>query len=332
MFKTGNMGRRPFLSAPVIAALLLFARMAAADEPFQMRASYAAVSGAFTPIWLAQDKGLFGHYGLQVDLRLLPPATATQALLGKSMNIIIPGGEFIEAALAGEKLVYVAGIANKVVLSLYSRADVQSVADLRGKTVSALSPGSTSDFLVRILLQQARLVPGKDVKILYLKTGPEIFGALNKGVIDAGILSAPMTLKARQSGFRELMNGAKEEVPMIHAAFGTTRDFLAVNRSRVKSFLQAYVEGIRLAKANRQEAKEVIQKYTKTGSDDELNETYDTFVNVWETAPYVSSAAVKTLLEFATHPNAKTARPEQFIDNSLIAELDKTGFIKGLYK
>jgi NitT/TauT family transport system substrate-binding protein len=167
---------------------------------------------------------------------------------------------------------------------------------------------------------------------LYLKSGPEIFGALSKGLIDAGVLSAPMTLKARQSGFKELMNGAKEEIPMIHAAFGTTREFLAANRNRAKSFLQGYLEGIRLGKANRQEAREVIQKYTKTSSDDELKETYETFVDVWEMVPYVSTAAVKTLLEFATHPNAKTASPDQFIDNSIVAELEKTGFVKGLYR
>jgi hypothetical protein len=37
-------------------------------------------------------------------------------------------------------------------------------------------------------------------------------------------------------------------------------------------------------------------------------------------------------LNFAINPAAKKAKPEQFIDNSFVAELEKSGFIKELYK
>jgi hypothetical protein len=55
-------------------------------------------------------------------------------------------------------------------------------------------------------------------------------------------------------------------------------------------------------------------------------------VRAWEQAPYVSAAAMQTVLNFAVNPSAKTAKPEQFIDNSFVAELEKSGFIKELYK
>lgn len=308
------------------------ARHLGAAETSILRVSYPAPSGVFTPIWIAQDKGLFAKYDVKVDLKFISPSTATQALLGKSMDVVIPGGEFIEAGLGGEKMVYIAAIANKVVLSLYSKPEIQTVADLRGKTISALSPGSTSDFLARILLQDAKLTPGKDVKILYLKTGPEILAALTQGKIDAGIISAPVTLKARQAGLRELVDAADKNIAMIHAAFGSTRDVLRERADGVKKFLQGYVEGIKLAKSNSAEAKAVIGKYTQTSDPEELEETYRTFVRVWERAPYVSSAAVQTLLNFATNPKAKSSRPEQFIDNSLIAELENSGFIDRITK
>jgi hypothetical protein len=62
-----------------------------------------------------------------------------------------------------------------------------------------------------------------------------------------------------------------------------------------------------------------------------LEETYKTFLPVWEKVPYVSAAGVKTLLDFANQPAAKTAKPEQFIDNSFLSELDKSGFVDKLY-
>ena len=55
-------------------------------------------------------------------------------------------------------------------------------------------------------------------------------------------------------------------------------------------------------------------------------------IKAWEQAPYVSAAGMQTLLNFSINPAGKTAKPEQFIDNSFVAELDKSGFIKEIYK
>ena len=60
--------------------------------------------------------------------------------------------------------------------------------------------------------------------MLYLKSGPEILAALNKGVIDAGVISAPMTLKAPQAGVRTSVDVPGRNIPMIHSALGTTRE------------------------------------------------------------------------------------------------------------
>lgn len=301
-------------------------------ELLPIRASYAAIGGVFAPLWIAQDYNLFTKYGAAVELKFMPPVVGTQALIAKSLDVVAPSGEFMEAALSGERVVYIAGIANRIVLSLYSRPEIRSVADLRGKVVSALSPGSTSDVLARILLQEENLVLGRDVKMLYLKSGPEILAALNKGVIDAGVISAPMTLKARQAGFKDLVDVPRRNIPMIHASLGTARDFLKDHRDRLRAFVQGYTAAIKFARTNPEETKRVIGKYTQTNDQDDLQETYQTFVNVWERVPYISTAAVQKVLDFAKHPAAKTAKPEQFIDNSILAELEKSGFIDQLYQ
>jgi NitT/TauT family transport system substrate-binding protein len=218
-----------------------------------------------------------------------------------------------------------------VVLSIFAKPEIKSESDLRGKVVSALSPGSISDHLARILFQEARLTPGQDVKMLYLKTGPEILAALTTGVVDAGIISAPVTLKARQAGFKEFINVPERNISMIHAGLSTTRDFVKEHRDRVRSFLQAYMEAVKFASTNPKETKQVIGKYTKTTNEEDLEETYQTFIKVWEQVPYVSGPAVQSVLNFTRHPGAKTAKPEEFIDNSILVELEKSGFAKQLY-
>lgn len=312
------------------SSMVLFDHAPAADLPV-VRASYNAIGGVFTPLWLAAENKLFNKHGISVDLKFLPLTTGTQALLTRNVDIITPGGELLEAGLNGERVVYIAGIANRVVLSIFAKPEIRTLADLRGKTVSALSPGSISDHLVRILCQEAGLVAGQDVKMLYLKTGPEILAALTSGVIDAGVISAPVTLKARQAGFKEIVNVPERNIPMIHAGLATTRDFIKDHREWVRGFLQGYIEAVRYAATNPNETKQVIGRFTKTTNQEDLDETYQTFIKVWERVPYVSTAGVQSVLNFTRHGGAKTAKPEQFIDNSLLAEIEKSGFVSQLY-
>ena len=325
---------RSNLCAAVLGVVVVVGMTAAARaaEGNLLRANYAGVSGAFAPVWIASDKGLFAKYGLNLDLRYIAPATSTQGLLAKSLDIVNPGGEIIEAGLSGEPVVYMAGILNRAVMSVYAKPDIRSMADLKGKVLAVTVPGATTDFAARVLLQQAGLTAGKDVKLIFLKGMPEILAGITQGNADAGIFTAPTTLKARQAGLKEIVNVTEKNIPMIHAAFASTREYLKTQPDNVRRFLQGYLEGIKVARADSELAKQVIGKYTKTTDHDDLEDSYRTFLPAWERAPMVPAAAVQTMLNFATHPAAKTAKPESFIDNSALMELEKSGFIDRLYK
>jgi ABC-type nitrate/sulfonate/bicarbonate transport system substrate-binding protein len=315
-----------------IAFLLGSNRPAHSAEGNVVRANYSGISGAFAPVWIALDTRLFTKYGLNVDLRFIAPATSTQGLLAKSLDIVNPGGEILEAGLNGEPVVYIAGILTRAVMSLYAKAEIRSLADLKGKVLGVTLPGATTDFAARVLLQQAGLTPGRDVKLIYLKGMLEILAGMSQGNADAGIFTSPTTLKAKQAGFKELVNITEKNIPMIHAAFASTRDYMKMQPDNVRRFLQAYVEGIKIARADAELAKQVIGKYTKTSKRDDVEDAYRTFLPAWEIVPVVPRAAVQTMLNFATHPAAKTATAENFIDNSAIMDLEKSGFIDRLYK
>ena len=217
-------------------------------------------------------------------------------------------------------------------MSVYAKREVRSVADLKGKVLAVTVPGATTDFAARVLLQQAGLTPGKDIKLLYLKGMPEILAGMSQGNADAGIFTAPTTLKARQAGFNELLNVTEKNIPMIHAAFASTKEYLKTQPDNVRRFLQGYLEGIKVARADAELAKQIIGKYTKTTDRDDLEASYRTFLPAWEKLPMVPAAAVQTMLNFANHPAAKTAKAESFIDNSALAEIEKSGFVERLYK
>lgn len=326
---------KPYRTLPWLAVLFVIAAgpsSARAGEAPLLRANYAAFSGAFAPLWIAADRNLFAKYGLNVDIRYIAPGTATQALISKNLEIINPGGEIIEAGLNGEPVVYIAGILNRAVMSLYAKPEIASVADLKGKVMALTVPGATTDFAARVLLQKARLTPGKDVKLLYLKGMIEMLAGINQGNADAAIFTSPTTLKAQHAGLKELVNVTEQNIPMIHAALASTRDYIKSRPDNVRRFLQAYLEGIKIARTDASYAKTLIGKYTKTTDTNDLEDSYQTFLPAWERLPLVPPAAVQTMLDFATHPGAKTAKPESFIDNSILAEIGKSGFVDKLYK
>ena len=323
-------------SQQILLALFLIVmwplKIASAAELLPLRASYSSIGGAFAPLWLAQDKGLFTKYGLAVELKYILSATGTQALFSGSIDIVNPATEIVEAGLGGQRVAFIIGILNRAVLSVYSKAELRQLTDLRGKVMGVTLPGSTTDLTAKILFQQAGMVPGKDVQVTHLQGMPDIITALTQGRIDAGVVSAPTTLKLRQAGFKELVDVAARNVPMIHAGLATTRDFIKSNPEKVRRYVQAYIEGTKIARTDPETTKQIIGKYTKTDNKEDLDETYNTYAKVWEQAPYVSAAGMQTLLNFAVNPAGKTAKPEQFIDNSFVAELEKSGFIEKLYK
>ncbi|HEX2229179.1 MAG TPA: ABC transporter substrate-binding protein [Candidatus Binatia bacterium] len=315
-----------------LSIFLIGSVTAQAGEAPAVRANYAAFSGAFAPLWIAADKNLFGKYGLNVDLRYIAPATATQALISKNLDIINPGGEIVEAGLNREPVVYIAGILNRAVMSIYAKPEIGSLADLKGKVLAVTVPGATTDFAARLLLQQARLTPGKDVKLLYLKGMMEILAGINQGNADAGIFTSPTTLKAQHAGLKELVNVTEQNIPMIHAALASTKEYVKTRPDNVRRFLQAYLEGIKIARTDAEYSKKIIGKYTKTSDVEDLENSYQTFLPAWERLPLVPPAAVQTMLNFASHPAAKAARPEAFIDNSILAEIGKSGLVDRLYR
>jgi NitT/TauT family transport system substrate-binding protein len=336
--KLGKISVRSCKSANRVVGLLMMLsvlmgllKVHAAEMPL-VRANYAAISGAFAPLWIATEKGLFTKHGLNVDLRYIAPATATQALLARNLDIINPGGEIVEAGLNGEPVVFIAGILSRAVMSIYAKPEINSMGDLKGKVLGVTVPGATTDFAARVLLQQSGLIPGKDVKLLYLRGMPEILAGINQGNAVAGIFTAPTTLKARNAGLKELVNVTEKNIPMIHAALATTRDYLKIHPDQTRRFLQAYLEGIKIALTEAEFAKQMIGKYTKTTDPGDLESSYQAFYPAWERLPIVPAAAVQTLLDFASHQNAKTAKPESFIDNSILSELGKSGFVEKLYK
>ena len=295
--------------------------------------TYAQPSGAFTPIWVAYEAGLFKKYGLNATLQLLTPQVSAQAVISEEADFYTDGPDLINARLHGGQVKYFAGTIQQLVFQIWGAKEIKTVQDLKGKAVAASTPRAALDTATREALKRNGLVPDKDVQILYVQTVPAILSAVLGGKTSAGTLSAPNTIKAKDSGLNLLVDVGKLNVPAFQVVYGTTEKYLKNHPNTVFAFLKAMAEAVVRSKKDPALAKKAIAKYVKIDDAPTLDGTYEAFAPYWSMSLGVRPEAIKGQFEYLDEkefPNAKNADPKEFYDNSFVEALAKSGFLKNL--
>jgi NitT/TauT family transport system substrate-binding protein len=295
--------------------------------------TYAQPSGAFTPIWVAYEAGLFKKYGLNATLQLLTPQVSAQAVISEEADFYTDGPDLINARLHGGQVKYFGGTIQQLVFQIWGAKEIKTVQDLKGKAVAASTPRAALDTATREALKRNGLVPDKDVQILYVQTVPAILSAVLGGKTSAGTLSAPNTIKAKDSGLNLLVDVGKLNVPAFQVVYGTTEKYLKNHPNTVFAFLKAMAEAVVRSKKDAALAKKAIAKYVKIDDAPTLDGTYEAFAPYWSMSLGVRPEAIKGQFEYLDEkefPNAKNADPKEFYDNSFVEALAKSGFLKNL--
>jgi len=307
-----------------------FLRPSMAAEPaiLQTTAVYGVIATDPLYLWIAQDKGFFQKNGLKVDLTHIPTNQGVQALVGGKVNFATAGPQILEANLAGSDTVYIMSPVNAFVFSLYSQPGIANIKALTGKTFGATNKGTPSDIAAHMLLAKNGLKPDIDVKFAYLKEIPALVAALQQGIIDAALLTAPATLTARNFGLKELLNVTDLKIPFVQHAIGTTRSYINANPEVVRRFVRSAAEGLDFLRKNRADAVAIMSKYTKVTDPAQLNEALDAYDKAWEKIPAPSQPAIEAVLASSETPKAKTAKWDQFVDDRFIKELISSGMFR----
>jgi ABC-type nitrate/sulfonate/bicarbonate transport system substrate-binding protein len=195
--------------------------------------------------------------------------------------------------------------------------------------------GAVSHSVLLMMLNRWKLSPN-DVQIMQVGSSPNMLASLDKGGIDAAVLTIPSMFVAEDRGYRVLIDLAETDIYYLHTMIATTRSYIKTNRDKALRFLRGYLEGIAYFKQNRKEALEVVKKKLRISPDQEptLEKSFDMLSDkYYETMPYPSLRGVETVLGFLEreNPRAKGAEVQSFVDNTLLKEIDASGFVKGLY-
>ncbi|MGZ8532924.1 MAG: ABC transporter substrate-binding protein [Candidatus Binatia bacterium] len=292
-----------------------------------VRIIYSALTASNGPVWVAADQGLFEKYGLDVQIVHGRGASPIQALAGGTVELgHFAGASVISANLSGSDLVFVAAQTNFVVLSIWTRKDspIKTLTDLAGRSIGVSAPGSATHTTSRAALRKAGIAD-KDMKFVHHGALPEIFVSLDKGLVDAGVASAP------RPALRELVDLATQRISFLQGAIIVNRSYLQRERPVLLNFLRGFVEAMKLVREKPEVVTASLMKHLRIPQEIARG-AYRSFANVWEEVPYVRAESVQAILDFLPKEQVKEITPEKYIDNSLIRELETSGFVKDLYR
>jgi NitT/TauT family transport system substrate-binding protein len=173
----------------------------------------------------------------------------------------------------------------------------------------------------------------RDVVWLAVGNTAERLQALLSGAVDAADMTYPADVQAERKGFRPLLD-AKKEIVYPTASVVTRRKTIREERDTVMRFVRSFVEGIAYFRGNREFSKTVLSKYLRTNDPEYLEGAYDIFKQDFIAAPYPVTKDLEAIYDIVAvrRPEIRSHKPEEFVDTSFVAELDKSGFIKKLYE
>lgn len=317
-----------------------FLAVAAFDAVAQdkMRVGLSSVSGLHSAMWVAETKGLFRKHGIDVEVIVTGQGgiTGVSALLAGDIQVVNSAGDVLVAStLRGADTVMIASVVNKGLQRLITKPDIKTPADLKNKRIGVTRIGAVSHSVLLMMLQRWKMSPN-DVQVLQLGSSPSMLASMDKGGIEGAVVTIPSMFVAEDRGYRVLLDMADTDIFYLHTMVATTRQFIKGNRDKVVRFLRGYVEGIAFVKQNKKDSLEIVKKKLRLGPEQERNleRSLDLLsAKYYEAVPYPSLRGVETVLGFIEkdNPKAKSADPKTFVDDSLLREIEQSGFVKKLY-
>ncbi len=302
--------------------------------PLKSRSGYTTISAAAAPWWVALEAGYFREQGLDVDLvHLDAGAPLLAALTNGELDVTFSGAPtLVVGTLQGLDTVIIGSTTNVLDSVVFTRPEIKTPQDLRGKTIGVTNLKAITDVAARLGFKRVGLEP--DVDVFTRKTGglAESLAGMETGALDGASLSVPAVFEARKRGYTELIDVSKLGIPFLSSAVGTTRRTIAEKPELGEPYLRALAQATSRLKSDREFSMQVLGKYTNTDDQELLGQTIDYYAPNYTVDPYPEPAAIQTVLDVEENPAARTAKPEDVLDPRFAAAVRASGFLERLPK
>jgi NitT/TauT family transport system substrate-binding protein len=335
----------------MIAALAVWGALSlfSSSDRMSLRIELGTRSLSKLPYFVALDQGLFEKHGLDVAVYMPQPefaggkttwtkyfyfVTDKLGIWDWKPDVIVRGGNshIVKTVARGGDVTQILLGSNDCIVRTHIIADkgIKSLNDLQGKRIGVSTLEGNTGFAARVLAEHMGWDPMQDFSMVIESNNLE---ALKSGRVDAFFSNERSTPAAIDEGYPVLASlSSWGEPPIIGNSVRVKKAWLAdpQNREAARRFLKATAEGIALFHQNRELVLEVIGRWYGVTDRSRAEVIYND--GRWTPRkPYPCYKGIDRAIELYDLNSTGHVVPTDFYDDSLIRELDESGFIDSLY-
>src|SRR5262245_46244459 len=186
-----------------VSTVICFATAAQLQAADRVRVGLSALSLANSPLWVAEEKGIFKKYGIDPEIILVgggASRSVSSLLAGDLQFATAGGGAAISAALGGADVVMIAAGNNKGIQRLMVKPDIKTPEALKAKRIGVTGLGSSGHLALLLMLRKWNIAP-EEIQVLQVGASPVMVISLQKGGLDGAVLQDPSFFVAEDAGF-----------------------------------------------------------------------------------------------------------------------------------
>jgi ABC-type nitrate/sulfonate/bicarbonate transport system substrate-binding protein len=315
------------------SALLAFPPALAVGTPVRITSGLRATTHGMS--WLGVEAGIYRKHGIDVSFPSSVEVTGPEAVNG----LLRGDWEFChtgtvpvaESFLKGQDAVVLArNTLSHESQFIATQPGFKSLSELTGKRIGVLSDATAGQTGIntRLTIEKA----GATASYVGLGTFGNIYAALGRGEIDAGVLPIHMRFAGRRKyGWNIFeLTGVEVYVPSVLA---TTCKLIATNRDLVMRYMEAYVDTIHAFKTQPGVFVPLPQRLLGLDERVAAEDLYKFYVPLFPRVPHYALGegikGVRAVLK--RYPAAPKLQETDFSDPSFLVEIDTSGYVGPLY-
>jgi len=299
------------------------------------------------PFVIAYDQGLYEKYGLDVELFMPPPEfdggiEARRGFLtrhglkkAEPVDIIVDGATpmMLDTTTNAKspRQIVLASTDCVVRSHIIGQKGLETLEDLKGKRLGISGHiRTTTSFVALLLAQRMGWDPVHDISLM--RNGWKL-DSLKSGEVDAIVANERTFAAAKEEGFPILADTRAWNEAIAGNSVRVTPAWLEDGRNReaARRFLKASIEGIFVFHNRPEIALDVLARWHGIVDRQTAEAVYARGETI-PLKPYPCYEGIRKTMVLYDSNEMRQYEPEDFYDDSIMRELDESGFIDGLYE
>jgi NitT/TauT family transport system substrate-binding protein len=236
----------------------------------------------FLPIYVAQKKGYFKDEGIDLQISTMDGAAMIPSVVsGQAFALTASVDRNAQAKVSGKEVKAVVNIDGRANIYLMAREGLMPVQGdlasfLKGKRIAVTAFGGTPNNMLRYLLAQWKLEPGKDVTLVEVNSQPVVMVTVGAKQADVGVSAEPFISQGVRKGiWGEPIYAASDLGPYADTAISVSGDSIRKNPEIVRGLVKAVMHALLYTNSHIPEMLDFAKAEFPTASPEDLKASLD---------------------------------------------------------